>query len=85
MVVFEDGLPRKSEYRRFVIRQVEGQNDVAAMHEVITRRFRRLIDDRAAMTKQGWPADSGGDEGRCWSTRRPVRLASSRTRRHWWL
>ena len=46
MVVFEDGLPRKSEYRRFVIRHVEGQNDVAAMHEVITRRFRRLIDDR---------------------------------------
>ena len=46
MVVFEDGLPRKSEYRRFVIRSVDGQNDVAAMHEVITRRFRRLIDDR---------------------------------------
>ncbi len=49
MVVFEDGLPRKSEYRRFVIRGVEGQNDVAAMHEVITRRFRRMLDDRAAM------------------------------------
>ena len=47
MVVFEDGLPRKSEYRRFVIRGVEGQNDVAAMHEVITRRFRRLLDERA--------------------------------------
>src|SRR5690606_2629415 len=38
MVVFEDGLPRKSEYRRFTVRH-EGQNDVAAMHEVITRRF----------------------------------------------
>ena len=48
MVVFEDGLPRKSEYRRFVIRDVDGQNDVAAMHEVITRRFRRLIDDAVA-------------------------------------
>ena len=46
MVVFEDGLPRKSEYRRFIIRHVDGQNDVAAMHEVITRRFRRLIDER---------------------------------------
>ena len=46
MVVFEDGLPRKSEYRRFIIRGVDGQNDVAAMHEVITRRFRRLLDDR---------------------------------------
>ena len=47
MVVFEDGLPRKSEYRRFVIRGVEGQNDVASMHEVITRRFRRLLDEQS--------------------------------------
>ena len=46
MVVFEDGLARKSEYRRFVIRTVEGSNDVASMHEVITRRFRRLLDER---------------------------------------
>ena len=50
MVVFEDGLARKSEYRRFVIRGVDGQNDVAAMHEVITRRFRRLLDERANST-----------------------------------
>ncbi len=50
MVVFEDGLPRKSDYRRFVIRGVEGQNDVAAMHETITRRFRRLLDERAEQT-----------------------------------
>ena len=47
MVVFEDGLARKSEYRRFVIRGVDGQNDVASMHEVITRRFRRLLDETA--------------------------------------
>jgi excinuclease ABC subunit C len=47
MVVFEDGLARKSEYRRFVIRSVSGQNDVASMHEVITRRFRRLLDEQA--------------------------------------
>jgi excinuclease ABC subunit C len=46
MVVFEDGLARKSEYRRFMIRSVEGQNDVASMHEVISRRFRRLLDER---------------------------------------
>jgi excinuclease ABC subunit C len=46
MVVFEDGLARKSEYRRFVIRTVDGQNDVASMHEVITRRFKRLLDER---------------------------------------
>jgi len=47
MVVFEDGLARKSEYRRFVIKGVEGQNDVASMNEVITRRFRRLLDEQA--------------------------------------
>ncbi|MDQ3104673.1 MAG: excinuclease ABC subunit UvrC [Actinomycetota bacterium] len=46
MVVFEDGLPRKSEYRRFIIRGVDGQNDVASMHETITRRFRRMLDDQ---------------------------------------
>lgn len=46
MVVFEDGLARKSEYRRFVIKGVDGQNDVASMNEVITRRFRRLLDEQ---------------------------------------
>jgi excinuclease ABC subunit C len=51
MVVFEDGLARKSDYRRFVIRGVEGQNDVASMHEVITRRFRRLLDERASSSE----------------------------------
>lgn len=51
MVVFEDGLSRKSEYRRFVIRGVDGQNDVASMHEVITRRFRRLLDEQARSTE----------------------------------
>ncbi|MEZ5094169.1 excinuclease ABC subunit UvrC [Nocardioides sp.] len=48
MVVFEDGLARKGEYRRFVIRGVDGQNDVASMHEVITRRFRRLLDEQVS-------------------------------------
>jgi excinuclease ABC subunit C len=51
MVVFEDGLARKSEYRRFVIRGVDGQNDVASMHEVITRRFRRLLDEQASSSE----------------------------------
>jgi excinuclease ABC subunit C len=43
MVVFEDGLARKSEYRRFTIRAVDGQDDVRSVHEVITRRFRRYL------------------------------------------
>ncbi|GEK20960.1 excinuclease ABC subunit UvrC [Cellulomonas xylanilytica] len=50
MVVFEDGLARKSEYRLFTIRGPEGQgarDDTAAMHEVITRRFRRYLAERS--------------------------------------
>ncbi len=55
MVVFEDGLPRKSEYRRFVVRgdyahtALDGTqtvDDTAAMHEVLTRRFQRYLDER---------------------------------------
>ncbi|MCW2498537.1 MAG: excinuclease subunit UvrC [Frankiales bacterium] len=45
MVVFEDGLARKSEYRRFGVKSVEGQDDVASMHEVISRRFARHLDE----------------------------------------
>lgn len=48
MVVFEDGLPRKSEYRRFSIKTVEGQDDVRSVHEVIGRRFRRYLAEREA-------------------------------------
>ncbi|MFF8033833.1 MULTISPECIES: excinuclease ABC subunit UvrC [unclassified Streptomyces] len=46
MVVFEDGLARKSEYRRFQIRGFAGQDDVRSMHEVITRRFRRYLAEK---------------------------------------
>ena len=59
MVVFEDGLPRKSEYRRFTIRH-EGQSDVAAMHEVITRRLERLLKARAdGADEQGIDPETG--------------------------
>ncbi len=62
MVVFEDGLPRKGEYRRFVIKPEAGetevtQNDVAHMHQVITRRFRRLLDEQARSQTES--TDSG--------------------------
>jgi excinuclease ABC subunit C len=46
MVVFEDGLARKSEYRRFVIRGEGGVDDTAAMDEVLTRRFQRYLEER---------------------------------------
>ncbi|EYR64028.1 excinuclease ABC subunit C [Actinotalea ferrariae CF5-4] len=49
MVVFEDGLARRSEYRHFVVRGPDGEgarDDTAAMHEVITRRFRRYLQEQ---------------------------------------
>lgn len=49
MVVFEDGLARKSEYRRFQIKGFEGQDDVRSMHEVITRRFKRYLAESARL------------------------------------
>jgi excinuclease ABC subunit C len=69
--VFEDGLPRPSEYRRFAIKGFTGQNDVAAISEVVTRRFRRtaaLREEQTATTSPGTtrtPNDQGvphGDE-----------------------
>ncbi|MFJ9177751.1 excinuclease ABC subunit UvrC [Streptomyces sp. NPDC102360] len=57
MVVFEDGLARKSEYRRFQIKGFEGQDDVRSMHEVITRRFKRYL--------------SAQDQSRDWSDEEP--------------
>ncbi|MEE9416630.1 MAG: excinuclease ABC subunit UvrC [Acidimicrobiales bacterium] len=47
MVVMEDGLPNKREYRRFKIRTVDGNDDFAAMEEVLTRRFSAYLVDRA--------------------------------------
>ena len=46
MVVVEDGLPKKSEYRRFKIKTVDGNDDFAAMEEVLTRRFTAYLADR---------------------------------------
>jgi excinuclease ABC subunit C len=46
MVVFEDGLPKKSDYRRFAIKDVVGQDDFASMAEVIRRRFTAYLIDR---------------------------------------
>ncbi len=46
MVVFEDGLARKSEYRRFAVRGTDGVDDTASMREVVRRRFARFVDER---------------------------------------
>lgn len=44
MVVFVDGKPKKSEYKKFALQNMAGQDDYASMQQVIMRRFRRLID-----------------------------------------
>jgi excinuclease ABC subunit C len=46
MVVFEDGLPKRADYRRFEIKGVRGQDDFASMHEMLHRRFTRLLKER---------------------------------------
>ena len=45
MVVFENGKPNKSEYRRFIIRNVKGIDDYSMMKEVLTRRFKKLSEN----------------------------------------
>ncbi|MDQ4069993.1 MAG: excinuclease ABC subunit UvrC, partial [Actinomycetota bacterium] len=53
MVVMEDGLPKKSEYRRFKIRDVPGNDDFAAMEEVLTRRLTALVAERDRPVGEG--------------------------------
>jgi len=49
MVVFENGKPKKSEYRKFIIKSVEGPNDFASMQEVIERRYGRVKEENLRM------------------------------------
>jgi excinuclease ABC subunit C len=58
MVVFEDGLVKKSEYRRFAIDTTTATDDTRAMHQVITRRMKRLIADRQVNHSE--VAETGG-------------------------
>ena len=57
MIVFEDGLSRKSEYRRFQIKSFAGQDDVRSMHEVISRRFRRYLQEKQRTSEWEEAAD----------------------------
>jgi excinuclease ABC subunit C len=49
MVVWEDGKMKKSDYRKFIIRTVEGVDDFASMREVVTRRYKRLQEEKKPM------------------------------------
>ncbi|MFJ1754407.1 excinuclease ABC subunit UvrC [Kitasatospora sp. NPDC088134] len=76
MVVFEDGLARKSEYRRFQIKTFEGQDDVRSMHEVITRRFRRYLQERERTGEWAVPEElPEGEEALTDENGRPKRFA----------
>jgi excinuclease ABC subunit C len=68
MVVFEDGLPKRTDYRKFEIKDVPGQDDFASMEEVLRRRFARLVSDPEA----GGPTSGNGSEKR---RTRPGRFA----------
>jgi excinuclease ABC subunit C len=57
MVVFVNGIPRKSDYRKFNIKTVEGPNDFESMREALTRRFRRYFDAKAAEHQPGQKID----------------------------
>ncbi|KUP97394.1 excinuclease ABC subunit UvrC [Thermobifida cellulosilytica] len=76
MVVFEDGLARKSEYRRFSIRGAAGaeHSDVAAMHEVITRRFTRYLEE----SQRSGELDTLGESGAPPAAGRAARGAAPR-------
>ncbi|WP_245690936.1 excinuclease ABC subunit UvrC [Sinosporangium album] len=73
MVVFEDGLERKSEYRRFAIRGLSGRGDVASIHEVVSRRFKRYIEERAATGELA--AEPGVEPGLDPDTGKPRKFA----------
>lgn len=88
LVVFEDGLPRKSDYRRFNIRNVT--DDTAGIHEVVSRRFARYLQERHEATDPGMAlgAEDSGEARRfayhpiCWSSTAANRR-SQRLSRHW--
>ena len=76
MVVFEDGLARKSEYRRFGVKTVAGQDDVASIHEVLSRRFARYLAERQE-TGELFVAETGADN----PTNSPIDPETGRPRR----
>ncbi len=49
MVVFEDGKPKKSLYRKFIIKEVQGPDDFSSMREVIKRRYSRLLEENSIL------------------------------------
>ncbi len=63
MVVFEDALAKKADYRRFVVKQVPGNDDYAAMREVLTRRLTALVAERRQRQRDAAAAGPGTGAG----------------------
>ena len=59
MVVFENGKPKRNDYRKFRIRTVQGPNDYASMKEVLTRRFSHGIDEAERLRAAGQDVSAG--------------------------
>ncbi len=53
MIVFEDGRPKRNDYRKFKIKTVQGPNDYASMEEVLTRRFAHGLEEKEALRETG--------------------------------
>ncbi len=65
MVVLEDGLPKRSDYRRFKVSAVQGNDDYGAMHEVLSRRLRYLLDRDESPGQGDVTGEAAGGQG--WS------------------
>lgn len=59
MIVYEDGKPKRSDYRKFRIRTVQGPNDYASMEEVLTRRFSHGIEEAKELKEKGMDLSFG--------------------------
>ncbi len=59
MVVFEDGKPKRSDYRKFKIKTVKGPDDYASMNEVLSRRFSHGIGEMAELEEKGLLKETG--------------------------
>ena len=59
MVVFEDGKPKKSDYRKFRIQTVQGPDDYASMDEVLSRRFRHGLEEKKELEGKEWSEELG--------------------------
>ncbi|RKJ05243.1 excinuclease ABC subunit UvrC [bacterium D16-54] len=59
MVVYEDGKPKRNDYRKFKIRTVMGANDYASMEEVLTRRFSHGLEEKSRMRENGVDEEFG--------------------------